>query len=44
MILGALVGFAAQRWLHVDGAVAYGVLGGILAANFVPLRDGDDAA
>ena len=43
MVLGALAGVAAQRWLQVDGGIAYGLLAGILAANFVPLRGDDDA-
>ena len=28
---------------QVDGGIAYGLLAGILAANFVPLRGDDDA-
>ncbi len=45
MILGAFAGFAVEHWLGVAGAGVFGVFGGVLAANFVPLpARGDDCA
>ena len=37
MVLCSLAGFAVQRFLHVEVALAVGVLVGFIAANFVPL-------
>ncbi|MCA3010043.1 MAG: hypothetical protein INH34_16845 [Phycisphaerales bacterium] len=44
MALASLIGFALQRWLGWDGALAAGLLLGMVAANFVPLAPcGGDA-
>jgi len=42
--LATLAGFALQRWMGWDGALAVGLLLGMVAANFVPLAPcGGDA-
>lgn len=44
MALASFTGFALQRWFGWDGALAAGLLLGVVAANFVPLAPcGGDA-
>lgn len=40
MVLGLAIGWAVEAFAGLRGATVLGVLGGMVAANFVPLASG----